>query len=216
MKKYDEIIDRVIDLYPNRTCELEYQTSYQLLVAVILSAQCTDKRVNQVTRELFKVAPTPEDMLNLGEDKLKKYIYSCGFYNNKSKNIILMTKDLVQKYNSVVPNTEEELVGLSGVGEKTASVVLSTAFNVPAFAVDTHVFRLSKRLGLANENDPHKTMLKLKSRISKYKWSAGHFALVLHGRYCCFSRNPNCGGCELKDICTHYKKLQKENKNVWR
>lgn len=211
MKKYDEIIDKVIALYKGRGCELNFNNEYQLLVAVILSAQCTDKRVNEVTKELFKVASTPEDMLALGESKLKKYIYSCGFYNNKAKNILSASADLVSRFNSVVPNTFEELVSLAGVGEKTASVVLATAFNKPAFAVDTHVFRLSKRLGLADEKNEHNTMVKLKSRISKDRWSEGHFALVLHGRYCCYARNPNCKLCPLVDICKYYKKENKIN-----
>lgn len=209
MKKYDDIIDRVIELYEGRGCELNFESEYQLLVAVILSAQCTDKRVNEVTRELFKVAPTPELMLQLGEKKLKSYIYSCGFYNNKAKNILSATNELIDKYNSVVPDRFEDLVSLAGVGEKTASVVLATAFNKPAFAVDTHVFRLSKRLGLANEKNEHDTMVKLKSRISMDRWSNGHFALVLHGRYCCYARKPNCKMCPLVDICKYFKKENK-------
>ena len=205
MKKYDEIIDRVIELYPNRECELEFSTPYQLLVAVILSAQCTDKRVNKVTAELFKVAGNPQDMITLGEEKLKRYIYSCGFYNNKAKNIMVMTNDLIDKYNGIVPDDFEQLVSLAGVGEKTASVVLATAFNLPAFAVDTHVFRLSKRLGLADETNAHNTMVTLKKRISEDRWIKGHFALVLHGRYCCYARKPNCAECSLSNFCKYFK-----------
>lgn len=206
MKKYDEIIDRVISLYTGTKCELEYENPYQLLVAVILSAQCTDKRVNEVTKELFKVIKTPQDMMKFGIDNLKKSIYSCGFYNNKAKNIMEASADLIDKYNGKVPADFDKLISLAGVGEKTASVVLSTAFNVPAFAVDTHVFRLSKRLGLADEKTAHDTMVTLKSRISKDRWSDGHFALVLHGRYCCYARNPNCAECKIKDCCEFYKK----------
>lgn len=206
MKKYDEIIDRVISLYTGTKCELEYENPYQLLVAVILSAQCTDKRVNEVTKELFKVIKTPQDMMKFGIDNLKKSIYSCGFYNNKAKNIMEASADLIDKYNGEVPADFDKLVTLAGVGEKTASVVLSTAFNMPAFAVDTHVFRLSKRLGLADEKTAHDTMVTLKSRISKDRWSDGHFALVLHGRYCCYARNPNCAECKIKDCCEFYKK----------
>ena len=209
MKKYDDIVDRVIKLYPNRTCELVYDSPYQLLVAVILSAQCTDKRVNLATEKLFKVAGTPLEMIALGENNLKKYIYSCGFFNNKAKNIMEMTQEILDKFDGEVPCDFDDLVNLSGVGEKTASVVLATAFNVPAIAVDTHVFRLSKRLGLADEKDPHRTMQTLKKRLSADRWSSGHFALVLHGRYCCYSRKPNCEACELKDICKYYKKNTK-------
>lgn len=212
MKKYDEIIDRVISLYTGTKCELEYENPYQLLVAVILSAQCTDKRVNEVTKELFKVIKTPQDMMKFGIDNLKKSIYSCGFYNNKAKNIMEASADLIDKYNGEVPADFDKLVTLAGVGEKTASVVLSTAFNMPAFAVDTHVFRLSKRLGLADEKTAHDTMVTLKSRISKDRWSDGHFALVLHGRYCCYARNPNCAECKIKDCCEFYKK---DKRNVW-
>ena len=211
MKKYDDIIDRVIALYPGRECELEYDSPYQLLVAVILSAQCTDKRVNLVTRNLFKVAGTPEEMLKLGEDGLKKYIFSCGFYNNKAKNIMIATRDLVDKFNGEVPSLFNDLVSLAGVGEKTASVILATAFKVPAFAVDTHVFRLSKRLGLASESNPHNAMVVLKKRISEDRWIDGHFSLVLHGRYCCYSRNPNCEKCPLTDICKYYKQTRKKS-----
>lgn len=210
MKKYDDIIDRVIALYPDRECELDYSSPYQLLVAVILSAQCTDKRVNKVTSELFKVAGTPQSMLRLGEENLKKYIFSCGFYNNKAKNIMVMTKDLIENHGGIVPDNFEQLVSLAGVGEKTASVVLATAFKLPAFAVDTHVFRLSKRLGLADEVNAHKTMITLKKRISEDRWSAGHFALVLHGRYCCYARNPNCDNCAVKDICKNFKNKDKK------
>ncbi len=206
MKKYDEIIDRIISLYTGTKCELEYENPYQLLVAVILSAQCTDKRVNEVTKELFKVIKTPQDMMKFGIDNLKKSIYSCGFYNNKAKNIMEASADLIDKYNGEVPADFDKLISLAGVGEKTASVVLSTAFNMPAFAVDTHVFRLSKRLGLADEKTAHDTMVTLKSRISKDRWSDGHFALVLHGRYCCYARNPNCAECKIKDCCEFYKK----------
>ena len=131
------------------------------------------------------------------------------FIINKAKNILALSENLVARFSSIVPRDFDSLVSLAGVGEKTASVVLATAFNEPAFAVDTHVFRLSKRLGLAEEQNEHKTMLKLKSRISKDRWSEGHFALVLHGRYCCYARNPNCKECPLSDICKYFKKGKK-------
>ncbi|MBP3630192.1 MAG: endonuclease III [Clostridia bacterium] len=204
-----DLVKRLIDYYPKSKCELDYSSNYELLVAVILSAQCTDKRVNIVTKELFEVANTPEKMLLLGEEKLKHIIKPCGFYNNKAKNIISASKDLVSSYHSVVPNTREELMKLSGVGEKTASVVLAVAFGVPAIAVDTHVFRLSKRLKLANKKTPTETMHALEKLLPKAMWSDGHFALVLHGRYVCKAIKPNCGECLINDKCPSFNKIKK-------
>ena len=199
------IFDRLKTMYPNLVCELNYENNYQLLVAVILSAQCTDKRVNMVTKELFKVAPTPESMIQLGEDRLKEIIRSCGFYNAKARNIMLATKALIEKHNSEVPSTRKELVALNGVGEKTASVVLAVAFRVPAIAVDTHVFRLSSRIGFCNEKTPNDTMRRLQEIIPKELWIDYHYALVLHGRYLCKAQNPKCEMCKLKDLCKYAK-----------
>ena len=199
------IFDRLKTMYPNLVCELNYENNYQLLVAVILSAQCTDKRVNMVTKELFKVAPTPELMIQLGEARLKEIIRSCGFYNAKARNIMLATKALIEKHNSEVPSTRKELVALNGVGEKTASVVLAVAFRVPAIAVDTHVFRLSSRIGFCNEKTPNDTMKRLQEIIPKELWIDYHYALVLHGRYLCKAQNPKCAMCKLKDLCKYAK-----------
>lgn len=207
MKKYDEIVKRLINTYPTDKCALNYSTSYELLVAVVLSAQCTDKRVNEVTKELFKIANTPKQMVALGEEGLYERIKSCGLGKSKAKNIIKASEDLLVKYNCEVPASFDELCSLAGVGEKTASVVLAVAFNVPAFAVDTHVFRVSNRIGLASEKSPHTTMVKLKSRINKDLWIDGHYALVLHGRNVCFARKPNCAECCIKESCKYYKSL---------
>lgn len=196
-----EIVQKLIDHYPKDACALNFTSAYELLVAVILSAQCTDKRVNIVTSELFKVANTPEKMLSLGESELKKYIHSCGFYNNKAKSIISASEDILTRFGGEVPKTREELVTLSGVGEKVASVVLSVWFKEPAIAVDTHVFRLSKRLGLANENTPDKTMLALEKLLPKDMWRDGHYAIVLHGREVCKAQKPNCKNCFISEIC---------------
>ncbi len=203
------LVKRLIDFYPKNKCELNYFSNYELLVAVILSAQCTDKRVNIVTSELFKQANTPEQMISLGEENLKSIIKPCGFFNNKAKSIMEASKSLVQNFNSVVPGTREELMMLSGVGEKTASVVLSVAFGVPAIAVDTHVFRLSKRLKLANKKTPTETMHALEKFLPKDMWSDGHFALVLHGRYVCKAIKPNCDECIIKEMCPSFKKIRK-------
>ncbi len=202
-----EIVQKLIDNYPKDECALDYTSAYELLVAVILSAQCTDKRVNIVTKELFKVANTPEKMLNLGEKRLKEYIHSCGFYNNKAKSIISASSDILTRFNGEVPSNRQDLITLSGVGEKVASVVLAVWFKEPAIAVDTHVFRLSKRLGLADESTPTKTMHKLESVLPKSMWRDGHYALVLHGREVCKAIKPNCENCFISEICP--KKLEK-------
>jgi endonuclease-3 len=181
-------------------------------VAVILSAQCTDKRVNIVTKELFAVANTPEKMINLGIERLKEIIKPCGFFNNKAKSIINASASLIEKFNSIVPKTREELLSLSGVGEKTASVVLAVAFGVPAIAVDTHVFRVSNRLGLANATTVEKTQRDLEKNIPREKWIKLHYALVLHGRYVCKAIKPQCENCGLKELCKHYKKQIKSSK----
>lgn len=198
----DKILNYFDNKFPNAKCELEYSSPYQLLVAVILSAQCTDKRVNQVTETLFKLAPTPEKMLELGEENLKKIIHSCGFYNNKSKSIMSATKSIIEKYNGQVPNNMEQLSSLSGVGRKTANVVLAEAFNIPSIAVDTHVIRVSKRLGLTNENStPEKCEQDLLKIVPKSKQAKFHIQAVWFGRYFCKAIKPECETCELKSIC---------------
>ena len=196
-----EIVNAVDELYENPKCELMFSSNYELLVAVILSAQCTDKRVNQVTSELFKEYNTPEKMITLSQEELENKIRSCGFFHNKAKHILEASRDLVEKYSGIVPNDKKLLKELSGVGEKTANVVLSIAFGIPAIAVDTHVFRVSNRLGLADSKDVFKTQKQLESVLPKEKWSKFHYALVLHGRYICKSQNPNCENCKLKIIC---------------
>jgi len=205
MKNYVGVIKSLIGEYGNEKCALNFNSPYELLIAVILSSQCTDVRVNKVTEVLFKVANTPKQIVALGEEKLKEYIYSCGFYNAKAKNIIKTSKDLIEKYNGNVPSTMEELVALDGVGEKTASVVLAVAFNIPAFAVDTHVFRVSNRIGLANANTAHKVMQMLMKRVPKEFWIDGHYSLVLHGRNVCSSRKPKCEQCLINNDCKFYK-----------
>ena len=152
MKKVEKIISYFDELFPNPECALSFSSNYELLVAVILSAQCTDARVNLVTEKLFKVANTPEKMIDLGKDKLKEIIFPCGFYNNKSKAIIETSEDIIKKFNSKVPSSLEELTSLRGVGRKTANVVIANAFNGQTIAVDTHVHRVSKRLGLSKQN----------------------------------------------------------------
>ncbi len=201
-----DIVNAVDKLYENPKCELVFSSNYELLVAVILSAQCTDKRVNQVTSELFKEFNTPEKMITLSQEQLENKIRSCGFFHNKAKHILEASKDLVERFNGEIPSDKKSLKSLAGVGEKTANVVLATAFNVPAIAVDTHVFRVSNRLGIANSKDVLKTQKQLEKNLPKDKWIKFHYALVLHGRYVCKSQKPNCEGCGLKEYCKFYKK----------
>ena len=201
-----EIINAVDELYVNPKCELMFSSNYELLVAVILSAQCTDKRVNQVTSELFKEYNTPEKMITLSQDELENKIRSCGFFHNKAKHILDASRDLVEKFNGEIPSDKEKLKSLAGVGEKTANVVLATAFGEPAIAVDTHVFGVSNRLGLANSKDVFKTQKQLEKVLPKDLWIKFHYALVLHGRYVCKSQNPNCKECKLNKLCKFNKK----------
>ena len=210
MNKYKAIIEILKEMYPDATCELNHNTHYELLVETILSAQSTDKRVNIVTKDLFKVADTPEKMVKLGEEKLKEYIRTIGFFNTKSKNLISMSRDLIQKYNSEVPKTMEELTSLAGVGRKTANVVMSNCFKVPAIAVDTHVFRLAHRLGFSGEEDVYKVELDLQKKIAKKDWTLAHHMLIFHGRYTCKAKNPLCEKCNLKEYCLYYKNILKK------
>ena len=202
MQKIDKILNYLDELYPNPKCALEFETPYQLLVAVVLSAQCTDKRVNQVTKQLFAIAPTPEKMLNLGETKLKRIIYPCGFYNNKSEAIISLSEDLIEKFNGMVPSSLEELTTLKGVGRKTANVVMAVAFGGQTIAVDTHVHRISKRLGLTNKNStPLQCETDLLKKVPKNRQTKFHHQMIWFGREHCKAINPQCENCKLKDIC---------------
>jgi len=206
MKKVEKIISYFDELFPNPKCALNFSSNYELLVAVILSAQCTDARVNIVTEKLFKVANTPEKMLELGREKLKEIIFPCGFYNNKSTAIIQTSEDLVNRFSSLVPSTLDELVSLRGVGRKTANVVIANAFNGQTIAVDTHVHRVSKRLGLAKQNSTpfecEKDLLKI---IPFEKRSKFHHQTIWFGRTICKARKPLCDKCQLKDVCPYYK-----------
>lgn len=202
-----KILDYLKNRYPNPVPKLEFNSNYQLLVAVILSAQCTDERVNKVTKELFKDHGTPESMLNLSSEQLERAIYSCGFYHNKAKHILSATRDIIQKHGGEVPADFNELRKLAGVGQKTANVVWSVAFNGDAIAVDTHVFRVSNRLGLANANTPNKVEEQLKEIIPKNRWSESHHFLIFYGREVCSAKKPKCSECELSSYCKYYKEV---------
>ncbi|MFN7710175.1 MAG: endonuclease III [Holosporales bacterium] len=196
-----EIFQRFQRHNPNPTTELAYTNTYTLLVAVVLSAQATDKGVNQATKGLFEVADSPEKMLALGEDGLKKHIKTIGLFNTKAKNVMALSQMLLDRHNGQVPTTREELEALPGVGRKTANVILNTAFGQSTLAVDTHVFRVSKRLGLADAATPEKVEQQLYQVIpAEFLYDAHHW-LILHGRYICTAQKPKCATCFLQDLC---------------
>lgn len=200
-----EILEKLKIEQPNAGCELNFTTPFELLVAVILSAQCTDKRVNMATDKLFKVYNTAKQFAELSLDELAPYIFSCGFYNNKGKNIIAMAKELVEKYDGEVPCDFDKLVKLAGVGRKTASVVMTVAFDEPAMPVDTHVFRVSRRLGLSKGNTPEKVEQDLCKAYSREDWNSLHHTMIFHGRYVCHSQRPECDKCLVKEYCIYEK-----------
>lgn len=206
-KEIDIVIDILENTYKGAKCGLDFETPYQLLISTILSAQCTDERVNKVCGELYKDYGTPESINSLSEEELGEKIKSCGFYKNKSKNILGATNIIIEKYNGKIPNTMEELIELPGVGRKTANVVLSNAFNIPAIAVDTHVFRVSNRIGIAKGKTVEKVEEQLMENIPKEKWSDTHHYLIWHGRKICKARKPNCEICPMVPHCEYYRSL---------
>ena len=205
-EKAQKILEELSSLYPDAQPALKFKSPYELLVAVILSAQCTDERVNKVTEVLFEEYNTPEKMLTLTQGELEKYIFSCGFYHNKAAHILSASKDIIEKFGGVVPNTLENLKTLAGVGQKTANVVYAVAFGGDAIAVDTHVFRVSNRLGLAEGKTPAKVEEGLCATLPKSEWSKAHHYLIYHGRRVCHSQRPDCPNCTLKNLCNFYKK----------
>ena len=201
-----EMFGRLLKQIPNPTTELNYSTSFELLVAVTLSAQATDKSVNQVTNILFPLANTPESIFELGEDKLRDTIKSIGLFNSKAKHIIQTCRIIIDKFNSKVPETRKELEALPGVGRKTANVVLNTAFGQPTIAVDTHIYRVANRTAIASG----KTVLEVEKKLIKFipdefKVPAHHL-MILHGRYVCKARSPHCTDCTLLDLCEYEEK----------
>lgn len=204
--KRTEIFARLRDNNPNPETELEYSSPFELVVAVALSAQATDVSVNKATRKLFPVANTPESIYALGEDGLKEYIKTIGLFNSKAKNVIKMCKILMDKHNSVVPQTREELEELPGVGRKTANVVLNTAFKQIAMAVDTHIFRVSNRTKIAPGKDVLEVEKRLMRLVPKEFLMDAHHWLILHGRYVCTARKPKCGSCLIEDLCEYKHK----------
>jgi endonuclease-3 len=205
-QKRRQIFERLRAANPNPTTELHYRTPFELLVAVTLSAQATDKGVNKATAQLFAVANTPEAIYALGEAGLKQYIKTIGLFNNKAKNIIQACRLLLERHHGEVPEDRRALEALPGVGRKTANVILNTAFGHPTMAVDTHIFRVSNRIGLA----PGKTPLEVEKKLLRFVPAEflqdAHHWLILHGRYTCIARRPRCGSCVIEDLCEYKQK----------
>ena len=200
MKEILEKLNRVVE---NPKTELIFNSPYELLVAVILSAQCTDKRVNLVTKDLFKEFNTPEKMITLSQTQLEEKIHSCGFYHNKAKNILSMSQSLIDRFGGQVPGNLHDLQSLAGVGRKTANVVYAEAFHGNAIAVDTHVLRVSNRLGLANTDKPIECEKALMKQFDENDWAKLHLGLLLFGRYKCKAKNPDCNDCPFTDRCKY-------------
>ncbi|QTG98778.1 endonuclease III [Wolbachia endosymbiont of Rhagoletis indifferens] len=200
-KKVELIFEKFQESNSAPKIELNYINHYTLLVAIVLSARTTDISVNKITRELFNIADTPEKMLNLGQNELKKRVNSIGLYNSKAKNIIGLSKILIERYNSKVPTDFDDLVSLPGVGRKSANVFLNSGLGIPTLAVDTHVFRVSNRIGLVKEKDVFKTEQSLLNVVPKKYLLYAHHWLVLHGRYVCKAQKPSCETCIIHDLC---------------
>lgn len=210
MKKIEKLILTLKQQYPDATCSLNFTTPFELAIAVMLSAQCTDARVNIVTKELFKHCNTPEGFCKMETSEIEQYIKSAGFYKNKAKNIKLCSERLVQVYQGIVPDRMEELVTLAGIGRKSANVILLNAFHkCEGIAVDTHALRISNRLGLSSEEDPLKVEQDLLEKIPKKYWPLMNHLFVYHGRALCTARNPKCIECPMKEYCQYHLANQK-------
>lgn len=203
--KHNENQNKMLELlalaYPDAKPALHYKNPFELLVAVLLSAQCTDERVNIVTKELFAQAPDPASMARLGEDAIREIIKSCGLYKNKAKNIAALSGILVERFGGEVPSDRASLESLPGIGRKSANVVMSVAFGIPALAVDTHVFRVSRRMGFSEGNDVRKVEDDLLALIPEKDWAAAHHWLIFHGRRCCKAQRPLCDDCPVGELC---------------
>lgn len=205
--KRHEIFSRLREQNPEPKTELEYNSTFELLIAVILSAQATDVGVNKATRKLYPIANTPEKIYALGVDGLKEYIKTIGLFNSKAKNVISCCKDLIEKHNSIVPDNRKDLEALAGVGRKTANVVLNTAFRQIAMAVDTHIFRVSNRTKIAPGKNVKQVEDALLKFVPKEFLLDAHHWLILHGRYTCIARKPRCGSCIIEDLCEFKDKI---------
>ncbi len=212
---FEYVIQYFQHAMPIAETELEYQNPFDLIVAVILSAQCTDKRVNQITPDLLKRFPTPQKMAEAEPAEVFEYIKSCSYPNNKAKHLVGMAQKLIELYNGVIPQDIDELQKLPGVGRKTANVIASVVFNQPAMAVDTHVFRVAARIGLTTEaKTPLATERQLVKYIPEELIPKAHHWLILHGRYVCIARKPKCNKCGLTEVCSYFKQLEKKNNTL--
>lgn len=210
-ERYKNVIEWFEQNAKSSETELDYKNNYQLMIAVILSAQCTDKRVNLITPKLFDDFPIPEVLAASSSDEVFEYIKTCSYPNNKAKSLVGMAQKLINDYEGEVPSTFDELITIPGVGRKTANVILSVAFDKPAMAVDTHVFRVANRIGLTtNSKTPLETERELVKYIPEHLLSRAHHWIILHGRYICVARSPKCNQCGLRDWCKYYQKNEKK------
>lgn len=205
-----QILDRLAKDFPSPKSELHFENAFQLLVAVILSAQCTDKRVNLITPALFACAPDAKSMAAMPVERLEQLIHSCGFYHSKARYLKEMSQDLLDRFGGQVPNSIEQLRTLAGVGRKTANVVYAVAFGGQAIAVDTHVYRVSNRLGIADAKNVLDTEKQLMQAIPQHMWADSHHYLLLHGRYVCKAQRPLCNRCSVRDLCKTYAENKHE------
>lgn len=214
-KQFAQVLEKIAEMFPDARCELNHSNPFELTIAVLLSAQCTDEAVNKVTESLFKKYRTPYDYIAVPREELEQDIRSIGLFRNKAKHIQKLCHMLIEQHGGEVPSTYEELVKLPGVGRKTANVVVSNAFGVPAIAVDTHVERVSKRLGIANWKD---TVLEVEKKLMKSvpneEWTITHHRLIFFGRYHCKAQNPACDVCPVLDVCGEGKKRMRKRQNI--
>lgn len=210
--KTKRVLEELKKEYPDAKCELNYETPFQLLVATIMSAQTTDVKVNEITDTLFVDYPDLESFSQISQEELENRIRTIGLYRNKAKNLLMMCKQLKENFGGEVPQTMEGISSLAGAGRKTANVVLSNAFGVPAIAVDTHVFRVANRIGLANADNVLDTEMQLQKELPKKEWSLTHHLLIFHGRRCCVARKPKCSLCVINKDCNYYKEILKSEK----
>lgn len=208
-KDFDKVLKILKDCYPDAKPMLEFNGTFELLIAVILSAQCTDKRVNIVSKSLFQKYNTPKQFASLSVEELESLIRTCGLSKSKATHIIEASKKICANFNGQVPDTREELMTLDGVGRKTANVVLSVGFGKNAIAVDTHVFRVANRIGIANAKDVKKTELDLMKNIKEEEWGLAHHLIIYHGRAVCKAQKPTCEQCKITEHCKYYKKAEK-------
>ena len=204
-KDIKQILDILETTYPDARCALNHDNTFQLLIAVALSAQTTDKSVNKVTPLLFDKYQKPKDLADADQKDVENIIRTIGMYKTKSKNIIALSKKIQEEYMGKVPDNYDSLISLPGVGRKTANVVMSVGFGEERIAVDTHVFRVANRIGIAKGQNPLKTEISLMERLPKNRWSSSHHSLIFHGRECCHARKPDCNNCPINDLCDYYK-----------